>query len=113
MNANMIPTGNARIRYFLFASLLAMFATHAQAWGGKGHRLIASLAEERLKTTNPSVMKSIRELVGPGVSLGSLSVCADSIRDFVSGRDKPGVTLPGNCLVNEQEAAAMFPNTGS
>jgi hypothetical protein len=58
-------------------------------------------------------MKRIGELLGADVSLASIAACADSIRDYVSGRDRPTVTLPSNCLLTEQEAVQMFPNTGT
>lgn len=101
------------MRYVLIAGLLAGLAADAVAWGGKGHRLIASLAEKQLSARRPAAMKEIQALLGPGVSLASIAACADSIREYVSGRNRPGVTLPGNCLVTEQEAVAMFPATGS
>jgi hypothetical protein len=102
------------MRHVLIVGLLAGLAGDAVAWGGKGHRLIASLAEERLTQRNPEVMKRIKGLLGPDVSLASIAVCADAIRDFVSGKQRPNPSaLPGNCLVTEQEAAVMFPNTGS
>jgi hypothetical protein len=101
------------MRYLLIAGLIAGLAGDASAWGGKGHRLIASLAEKRLKATHPAVVQRIAAILGPDVSLASIASCADSIRDYVAGKDKPGVTLPGNCFVTEKEALAMFPRTGS
>ena len=102
------------MRYAILLGLLAGLAGDAVAWGGKGHRLIASLAEKRLQQRHPAVMKRIAELLGPGVSLASVSVCADSIRDFVSGRERPNPpALPGNCMVTEQEAVTRFKSTSS
>lgn len=101
------------MRYVWMLGLTVGLAFNASAWGGKGHRMIASLAEKRLAMKHPSVMKRIETLLGPGVSLASLAVCADSIRDYVSGRNRPDATYPGYCLLSEQEAVTRFPNTGS
>src|SRR4051794_4495916 len=92
---------------------MCLVTTYAPAWGIKGHRLIAELAEKRLIARNPRVLKRIAGLLGPGVSLSSIAVCADSIRDYVRDRDKPGVVLPDNCLVTKQQAIEQFPTTGS
>jgi hypothetical protein len=96
----------------LISVLIAGLAGDAAAWGGKGHRLIASLAEKRLKARHPGVLLQIAALLGPTGSLVSVASCADAIRDYVSNKDKPGTTPPGNCIVSGPEAVAMFPSSG-
>lgn len=101
------------MRYLLIAGFFAVLSGNAIAWGGKGHRMIGSLAEKRLAAGHPATLKKVKALLNPGVSLASIASCADSIRDYVSGHSRPGVTLPDNCLVSQQEALAMFPATGT
>ena len=101
------------MRYVIILGLLAGCVRDAVAWGGKGHRLIATLAEKRLNQRNPAVMKRIAALLGPHVSLASVAACADSIRDFIPMKDRLGITFPANCIVTEQEAIAMFSKTAS
>lgn len=93
--------------------LLACLVGNAVAWGGKGHRMIASMAEKRLHTQHPDAAKQIAALLGPDLSLVSIAVCADSIRGFVAAKGKPGAVFPVNCVVTKEEVATMFPSSGS
>jgi hypothetical protein len=61
-----------------FAALLACAAAaNAFGWGADGHSVIAELAQRRL--TNEAKLEMER-LLGPGVSLASLSSWGDDIR---------------------------------
>ncbi len=52
---------------------------HAQAWGNKGHRTVAEIAEARL---SPQASAEIRRLLFDGkYSLADISSCADVVRD--------------------------------
>jgi hypothetical protein len=79
------------------------------AWGREGHRIIASLAQQRLAATNPEALKAIRKLIGPHRSLAELSACADDIRDYARRRTS---SLSSNCLIDERDIA-RYSNTES
>ncbi|WP_057212783.1 S1/P1 nuclease [Ensifer sp. Root127] len=62
-------------------SLLVLFAltpVSAFAWGQEGHSIAAEIAERRLNTSAAAMVSS---LLGPGVSLGSVSTWADDVRE--------------------------------
>ena len=102
------------MRYLILAGLLAgIFAGNASAWGKKGHRLIAEMAEKRLSSGRGNVMRKVAGILGPGATLSSLASCADSIRDYVSNKNNPNFMFPGGCIISKEEAVAMFPSTGS
>lgn len=101
------------MRFLLTAVLLAGLTPNAFGWGAKGHRLIASLAEQRLRTISGNPMQKVAALLGPGLSLASIASCADSIRDYVSNKDKPDAVFPSGCIVTKEEAVSMFPSSGS
>jgi hypothetical protein len=42
-----------------------------------------------------------------------VAVCADSIRDYVSHKDKPDAVFPDGCIISKEEAVSLFPSTGS
>lgn len=93
-----------------FLCLCLIAATPVWAWGRKGHRLIASIAERRLATHNPGTLEAIRKLIGPRLSLAAISSCADDIREFARQR-RPGVSLPPDCPVDEQDVLTRYANT--
>ena len=79
------------------------------AWGREGHRIIGSIAEQRLAATNPEALKAIRKLIGPHRSLADLSACADDIRDYARRRTS---SLSSDCLIDERDIA-RYSNTES
>lgn len=46
-------------------------------WGVKGHQIVALIAQERL---SPKAKEKIAAILGPGVGLGDIAVCADEIK---------------------------------
>ncbi|HKW74936.1 MAG TPA: S1/P1 nuclease [Terriglobales bacterium] len=58
------------------ALLLALLPAHLLAWSGKGHALVAELAESRL---TPATRAELKQLLG-GESLASISDWADHIK---------------------------------
>ncbi len=66
------------------ALLLTLLLTPESAWcwGRLGHREASELAESRL---TPHALAAVRELLGPGVSLGAVSTWADEHRNQNSG----------------------------
>jgi S1/P1 Nuclease len=94
---------------------LLLFAPEATAWGVKGHRIIAAQAERRLAKNHPKVLQRIEQLVGPGVTLASLSTCADDIRAYTRMRagGKADAPFLRDCLLSRAEMASKFPNTSS
>jgi hypothetical protein len=57
--------------------LAATAAANAFAWGGDGHSIVAEIASRRL---TPEARAEMERLLGPGVSLASISNWADDIR---------------------------------
>ncbi|MFW6073829.1 MAG: S1/P1 nuclease [bacterium] len=104
------------------ASLVAVCAAavlpmeNAYSWGQEGHSIVAEIAQHRL---NPAATQAVTQLLGPNVSLASISSWADDVRgarpgtynwhfvdipgsqtDYVPARDcQP--TSAGDCIVNE------------
>ena len=62
-------------RLAVFVSLLG--TVPAFGWGPEGHSLVARLAAARL---TPEASAKVAEILGPGVSLASISSWADQIR---------------------------------
>lgn len=59
-------------------TLCALAATHVLAFGPEGHSIIAEIAHRRL---TPAASAQVRALLGPNVSLASISSWADDVRD--------------------------------
>ena len=91
--------------------LMLIVAGHAGAWGSKGHRMVASLAEKRLKSKYPGAWKKVAELLGPGITLASVALCADAVRDYA--RQPRDARLPAGCFIKEEEALSRFADTAS
>src|SRR3712207_939222 len=62
----------------LTLSLVCLAPPRALAWGDTGHRVVAIIAEGRL---TPRAREEVRRLLGPNVSLSSVAVYADNVRD--------------------------------
>src|SRR5277367_623859 len=59
----------------------------AYAWGNKGHRMVAQIAEARL---SPQVREEVRRLLFDGkYSLADISSCADAVRETRPDRLRP------------------------
>jgi hypothetical protein len=86
--------------------LMLVLAVDAGAWGLKGHRMVASLAEKRLKSKHPQAWSKISGLLGPGITLASVALCADSVREYV--RQPADARLPANCVLTNEEAKSRF-----
>src|SRR5215475_6440815 len=54
------------------------FAPRAHGWGVEGHDLVARLAAARL---TPRAAAQVAEILGPGVTMASISSWADQIRN--------------------------------
>ncbi|MDX2266086.1 MAG: S1/P1 nuclease [Hyphomicrobiales bacterium] len=57
--------------------LAAAAASPAGAWGADGHSIVAEIAERRL---TPEARTEVAALLGPGVSLASISAWADAVQ---------------------------------
>jgi hypothetical protein len=90
--------------------VLLALGPDACAWGLKGHRMVASIAEKRLKS-NPGAWQKISGLLGPGITLASISVCADSVREHV--RTPSESPLPPGCFLTSEEALGKFSQSAS
>jgi len=64
------------MRRFLIASLCG--SVSAFGWGGEGHDLVARIAWDQL---TPAVRMRVQEILGPNVTLASISSWADQIRN--------------------------------
>ena len=91
--------------------LILILAVDAGAWGLKGHRMVASIAENRLKSKYPGAWKKISGLLGPGITLASVAVCADSVRDHI--RRPAEAPLPAGCVLTHEEASSRFADSAS
>src|SRR5688572_17952445 len=91
--------------------LLLVLGSDAGAWGLKGHGMAASIAEKRLKAKYAGAWKKISGLLGPGITLASIAVCADSVRDHV--RNPSESPLPPGCFVTSAEALGKFSESAS
>jgi hypothetical protein len=81
----------------LLAAVLAvmLLPQPSHAWGAKGHRTIAFIAESRL---SPAAKQNIAAILGPGATLDRLAPCADFIR-----KDE-GATCSGIAFAAEPES---------
>lgn len=66
-----------------FAALAPMLAL---AWGQEGHSIVAELAQRQL---SPQARQATQDLMGPGVSLASLSTWADTVA-YATRKDTKG-----------------------
>src|SRR2546426_1578391 len=57
--------------------IVGLFPGRAVAWGSNGHRVIARIAMDRLSS---SARQAVSQLLGPGETLESVSVWADTIK---------------------------------
>src|SRR5271167_864048 len=77
-------------RYTFTAMVLTAFLAFlppAYAWGNKGHRIVAQIAESRL---SPQAREEVRRLLFDGkYSLADISSCADAVRDTRPDHQKP------------------------
>jgi len=55
---------------------IALLPVLAHAWGQEGHSIVAELAQRQL---SPAARQATQDLMGPGVSLASLSTWADTV----------------------------------
>ena len=91
---------------------LTLLVPDSFAWGGKGHRLIALLAETRLANNHPEVLGRVQQLLGPGVTLADIAVCADEIREYMRPRSRNASVSPV-CNVTQEEIARDYPDTAA
>jgi len=70
-------------RFILFAAMVA--GVPLRAWGPEGHALVARIAEAQL---TPAVHARVMAILGPGVSMASISSWPDQIR-----RSRPETAL--------------------
>lgn len=70
----------------LLIAIAALCPTLALAWGQEGHSIVAELAQRQL---NPQARQAAQELMGPGVSLASLSTWADTVA-YATRKDTKG-----------------------
>jgi hypothetical protein len=62
-----------------FAVILSLFSIFpAHAWGPEGHNLVARLAQAHL---TPAAAAKVQEILGPGVTMASISSWADQVRN--------------------------------
>ncbi|HEX8131312.1 MAG TPA: S1/P1 nuclease [Pyrinomonadaceae bacterium] len=67
-----------RLAILLLTSLIMLApATHAFAWGDKGHRTVGQVAQLHL---NPNTIARINQILRPGESLASVANWADSVK---------------------------------
>jgi hypothetical protein len=71
------------VRCFVLALILTA-PLSASAWGTKGHRVVASIGEDRL---TPEARREVTNLLDPGTTLADISTWADEVR---SGRPNSG-----------------------
>ena len=71
------------VRCFVLALILTV-PLSASAWGTKGHRVVASIAEDLL---TPEARRELTTLLDPGTTLADLSTWADEVR---AGRPNTG-----------------------
>lgn len=69
--------GRAGLAVLAAALLLAGAPPRALAWGAEGHSIVAELAQRRL---SPAATAAVAQLLGPNVSLASVSSWADGQR---------------------------------
>jgi hypothetical protein len=60
------------------AMLCLLLVGQARAWGPEGHAIVAEIAQRRLTA---SANAAVTKLLGPGVSLASVSMWADDVRE--------------------------------
>jgi len=98
-------------RILLLVVLVALLPSLVSAWGRDGHQMIGAMAESRL---TPETLAQVRQLLGPGETVSSVSTWADVVRpdrpatfpwhyvDFPISEDKyePRRCVNGDC-VNE------------
>lgn len=70
----------------LLAFALALAPLLAHAWGQEGHSIVAELAQRQL---TPQARQATQDLMGPGVSLASLSTWADTVA-YATRKDTKG-----------------------
>jgi nuclease S1 len=63
--------------YRLYLVLILLGPGRVSAWGPEGHNLVARLAAAHL---SPAASAKVSEILGPGVSLASISSWADQVR---------------------------------
>ncbi len=66
-----------RAVFLAIAVLLFAHSSQALSWGADGHSVVAEIAERRLSA---EARAEVEELLGPGVSLASISSWADDVR---------------------------------
>jgi hypothetical protein len=70
------------------AAILMSLPSSAGAWGSEGHQYVGNLAWPLL---NPNARYHVRQLLGPGVTLGQAAVWPDCVRS-VTGSPQNGYT---------------------
>ncbi len=65
------------MRFVLLMLLVCFSSQHALAWGQEGHAIVGEIAQRYL---SPWARAKITEILGPGVSLSSISTWADDVR---------------------------------
>jgi hypothetical protein len=67
-----------------------LWAPCAWPWGRIGHRVAATMAEDRL---TPAALAGVRDLRGPGVGLAEISIWADEQREIPRRVEMEVITL--------------------
>ena len=94
-----------KINLYTFMVFISyFFSAHAFCWGKLGHRITAELAD---KNINEKTKKSIEDLIGPKVSLASISNHADFIKSDALMRKKYNhwhyISVDGKITVKEYQ----------
>ncbi len=76
----------AGMKKSLLIAIAALFPALALAWGQEGHSIVAELAQRQL---SPQARQATQDLMGPGVSLASLSTWADTVA-YATRKDTKG-----------------------
>lgn len=108
---------NKIVKCLPIAAFLLAPLTAAYGWGSEGHSIVAEIAQRRL---SPEATAMVARLLGPNVSLASVSSWADDVRgarketynwhfvdipgdktDYDEARDCPANAAKGDCVVKE------------
>ena len=92
------------MRRLLAALATALLPLLAHAWGQEGHAIVAELAQRQL---NANAALALQDLMGPGVSLASVSTWADTVahssRPDTKGWHYVDIDLKANTYLRERD----------
>ncbi len=67
----------SKLKVGFFAAAAFLAASPSWAWGPLGHEIVGGLAQDRL---SPLARAAEKNILGPGVTLGDIANCADTVK---------------------------------